>query len=319
MKSTKLVHEKEICSTDLVLKYTSFFTFKACLVASSRRVGFYMVINSSRKALDQTGSGHYSPVAGVNLAKGYALILEVARFKYPSFWVRLDKLYDSMKELDKSANTSRGFSLIARDFRAFSEICRISADLVSMTNLKNFMDEHIKNIMESYLIQMESLSLSQEDKYIKITFKFLTSLIEDFNYLLAYYLFDFSIRLEYKEKVSDDENQILGEKLYHKILNDLNKNKLTDLVQKMINTNREYLENYPIFTLIGDFQPFLLTHILTLILLALPKNIREIAKLNYLDEYLNLLKSESDEVNHEIKRIKMVMGWHYNEFKLTHF
>ena len=62
----------------------------------------FIVASYSRPALGQTGSGHFSPIAGYHPEKDLVLILDVARFKYPPHWVSLKLLVESMKELDLS-------------------------------------------------------------------------------------------------------------------------------------------------------------------------------------------------------------------------
>jgi len=277
------------------------------MMASARRVGFYMVVNSSRKALGQTGMGHYCPVAGVNLKRGYALILEVARFKYPSFWVKLEKLYESMKDLDAQSNNSRGFSLMTRDFRQFSEICRISDDYVSMKNTRVFMENDFSKVVE--IARKEFVgSESEEEKTIKIMYKILSSLVEDFNYLLAYYLFDLSVRLEYKDK-NKDETTNLGEKLFQILVKDLEQVPLTGMVQKMINKYRPELEKHPVFVLIGDFQPLLMTSVVTMLLLSFPKAYYDQAKFEAMSQSKTELRSANlPELLQELKRLRRTLG-----------
>ena len=58
--------------------------------------GEVFVGSYSRKVLQQTGDGHYSPIAGYHVKKDMVLILDVARFKYPPHWADVDNLYDAM-------------------------------------------------------------------------------------------------------------------------------------------------------------------------------------------------------------------------------
>ena len=58
-----------------------------------------MIVNSSRAALEQTGDGHFSPVCG--LSENKTLVFDVARYKYPSYWCDLDRLFNSMQRIDK--------------------------------------------------------------------------------------------------------------------------------------------------------------------------------------------------------------------------
>ena len=52
--------------------------------------------------IGQTGDGHFSPIAGYCSYQNedYILLLDVARFKYPVYWVKARLLYDSMNTQD---------------------------------------------------------------------------------------------------------------------------------------------------------------------------------------------------------------------------
>lgn len=47
-----------------------------------------MALSYSRKTLGQTGDGHFSCVGAYSEKDDAILILDVARFKYPSYWIR---------------------------------------------------------------------------------------------------------------------------------------------------------------------------------------------------------------------------------------
>lgn len=73
-----------------------------------------MIIASyNRKILNQTGSGHFSPIGGYNADKDMILILDVARFKLPAHWAPLDTLYEAMQSIDKDTGKSRGYMLVS--------------------------------------------------------------------------------------------------------------------------------------------------------------------------------------------------------------
>ena len=59
-----------------------------------------LILNYSRKTLDQTGDGHFSPVGGYHEREDMVLILDVARFKYPPYWIPLQKAFEAMQQLD---------------------------------------------------------------------------------------------------------------------------------------------------------------------------------------------------------------------------
>jgi glutathione gamma-glutamylcysteinyltransferase len=84
----------------------------------------FIVVNFSRKVLGQTGSGHFSPVGGYHPGKDLVLIMDVARFKYPPFWVPLDHLWDSMAVKDETTGESRGYFTISNNSSVVIEIER---------------------------------------------------------------------------------------------------------------------------------------------------------------------------------------------------
>jgi len=69
----------------------------------------YIAVNFQRTALGQTGVGHMSPVAAYDAVSDQALILDVARYRYPPAWVPLNMLFSAMATIDTSVNASRGW------------------------------------------------------------------------------------------------------------------------------------------------------------------------------------------------------------------
>jgi hypothetical protein len=61
-----------------------------------------------RGVLNQTGTGHFSPIGGYNSSLDMVLIMDVARFKYPPHWVPLPLLHEAMQALDPDAQKPRG-------------------------------------------------------------------------------------------------------------------------------------------------------------------------------------------------------------------
>ena len=58
--------------------------------------------------MKQTGTGHFSPIGGYHAGQDMALILDVARFKYPPHWVPLPLLWEAMNTTDESTGLLRG-------------------------------------------------------------------------------------------------------------------------------------------------------------------------------------------------------------------
>ncbi|GKY99520.1 hypothetical protein MPSEU_000906200 [Mayamaea pseudoterrestris] len=68
-----------------------------------------LVVSFGRPALEQTGDGHFSPIAAYHAETDQVLILDVARFKYQHYWVKIDTLYRAMQLLDKKTEQPRGW------------------------------------------------------------------------------------------------------------------------------------------------------------------------------------------------------------------
>jgi len=81
--------------------------------ASSTEANSFVIVNFSRKSLGQTGDGHFSPVGGFHANRDLALVLDVARFKYPPFWVPIEHLWRSMSAVDEATDMARGYFLVS--------------------------------------------------------------------------------------------------------------------------------------------------------------------------------------------------------------
>ena len=68
------------------LRQSSLSLFRNSIIACNRRSNLFLTINFHRKTLGQTGIGHFSPIAAYNSKRDLALILDVAKFKYDSYW-----------------------------------------------------------------------------------------------------------------------------------------------------------------------------------------------------------------------------------------
>lgn len=81
---------------------------KVTLNDPSRRV----IVNFSRQTLNQEGHGHISPIGAYDANSDSVLVLDVAKFKYPPFWVSVSDLLTSMQTLDTDSGKSRGIMVI---------------------------------------------------------------------------------------------------------------------------------------------------------------------------------------------------------------
>lgn len=88
--------------------------FRRVLKESAVETDNHVIVSFGRDRLGQTGIGHFSPVAAVHAEKDLALVLDVARFKYPPYWVKIDELHEAMKGTDPETGMSRGYSVIKK-------------------------------------------------------------------------------------------------------------------------------------------------------------------------------------------------------------
>lgn len=71
-----------------------------------------MVVGYNRQRLNQSGSGHFSPIGGYEEESDLVLIMDVARFKYPPHWVPLKLLYQALQDIDSDSGKPRGYLLL---------------------------------------------------------------------------------------------------------------------------------------------------------------------------------------------------------------
>jgi glutathione gamma-glutamylcysteinyltransferase len=96
--------------------------------ASSAPSGKHVVAAYSRAALGQTGTGHYSPVGGYHRGRDMALLLDVARFKYPPHWVPIPMLWEAMQSVDAVTGRPRGFVVLTRGEARGAPLCRVPCE-----------------------------------------------------------------------------------------------------------------------------------------------------------------------------------------------
>ena len=73
-----------------------------------------LIASYDRASLGQTGSGHFSPIGGYDVARDLVLVLDVARFKYPPHWLSIERLWAAMCSVDPATGLARGFLELRR-------------------------------------------------------------------------------------------------------------------------------------------------------------------------------------------------------------
>jgi glutathione gamma-glutamylcysteinyltransferase len=85
--------------------------FKSDLIRCSTQPGAFMVASYSRKTMQQTGDGHYTPIVGLS-ASDRTLVLDTARFKYGAHWTPVEVMWEALKPMDSSTGRSRGYCVL---------------------------------------------------------------------------------------------------------------------------------------------------------------------------------------------------------------
>src|SRR5882724_13623028 len=77
-----------------------------------------LVASYDRSVMGQSGGGHFSPIGGYHVARDLALVLDVARFKYPPHWVSAEHLWRAMEPIDPATGQERGWLVMRRRARS---------------------------------------------------------------------------------------------------------------------------------------------------------------------------------------------------------
>ena len=93
--------------------------WRAALGTAARGDGV-VIAAYDRGALDQTGTGHFSPVGGYHAARDLVLVLDVARFKYPPHWIGAERLWRAMQPADPATGRARGWMVLRRRDRGLA-------------------------------------------------------------------------------------------------------------------------------------------------------------------------------------------------------
>lgn len=104
------------CSTYRPYDTSEEFFRQAIMDTTSRRTikhPSFLVVSFSRKTLGQTGDGHFSPIAAYHPETDSALVLDVARFKYPPYWCPVSTLWKAMAPIDNVTGQPRGFFMLS--------------------------------------------------------------------------------------------------------------------------------------------------------------------------------------------------------------
>jgi hypothetical protein len=108
--------------------------------------GKVLVVSYARKTLGQTGDGHFSPLGAYAPLERMVLVMDVARFKYPPYWVDVELLYASLFPHDKATDKCRGVVVLSH----------ADETRVTRINQVEVEDEHVpSSVYDDYVVRLE--------------------------------------------------------------------------------------------------------------------------------------------------------------------
>ncbi|MCL1127534.1 phytochelatin synthase family protein [Shewanella surugensis] len=88
--------------------------FRRAAIVALKSPNQRLLVNFDRKGLQQEGGGHVSPVVAYHEAQDRFLVLDVARYKLPSYWVESAHLFQAMSGIDDRSKRSRGYVIVSK-------------------------------------------------------------------------------------------------------------------------------------------------------------------------------------------------------------
>ncbi|KAK9281054.1 hypothetical protein L1049_003946 [Liquidambar formosana] len=123
--------------------------FRKYVMTCSTSDDCHVISSYHRAAFKQTGAGHFSPIGGYHAGKDMALILDVARFKYPPHWVPLTLLWEAMDNVDGTYGQRRGFMLISRPHREPGLLYTLSCKHESWISTAKYLMDDVPLLLKS--------------------------------------------------------------------------------------------------------------------------------------------------------------------------
>ncbi len=106
----------------------------------------HMIVSFSRKSLGQTGDGHFSPIGAYHEKENRILVLDTARFKYPSYFAKADEIYNAMFPIDRETGQCRGYILVSRQETSQPSLCRIKSERINWKNMSRLIGQTLPQL-----------------------------------------------------------------------------------------------------------------------------------------------------------------------------
>ncbi|CAN1270331.1 Glutathione gamma-glutamylcysteinyltransferase 1 [Linum perenne] len=123
--------------------------FRNHVIRCSSSDNCHVISSYHRGVFEQTGTGHFSPIGGYHAGKDMALILDVARFKYPPHWVPLRLLWEAMDKVDITTGHRRGFILLSRPQTEPGLLYTLSCKQESWSGIAKYLIDEVPMLLKS--------------------------------------------------------------------------------------------------------------------------------------------------------------------------
>ena len=108
----ELLHANGLVVRTVHAEHSNVVAFRTAAQSALSEPLTFVVVNYDRRALNQSGAGHISPIGAYNLAADRLLVMDVATYKYPYTWVPVHKLWTAMNTVDLDSGRTRGYLLV---------------------------------------------------------------------------------------------------------------------------------------------------------------------------------------------------------------
>ncbi|CAA2952147.1 glutathione gamma-glutamylcysteinyltransferase 1-like isoform X1 [Olea europaea subsp. europaea] len=204
--------------------------FRRYVVSCSTSDDCHVISSYHRGAFNQTGTGHFSPIGGYHAGKDMALILDVARFKYPPHWVPLTLLWKAMSTVDEATGLHRGFMLVSRRQTAPLLVYSLSCKHESWIRTAKYLVDEVPMLLSSNNVK--------DVKYIISTV--LTALPPDFAEFIKW-VAEFRRQEDGSQGVSQEEKVRLSIK--DEVLKQIQETDLYKLVTDILSSEKNVCQN----------------------------------------------------------------------------
>lgn len=104
-----VLRQNQADATAVFATETTLEKFRTEVATNMKTPNDFVLVDFLRSELKQDTGAHWSPVAAYHVGSDRFLVLDVARFRYPPYWVKAEELFKAMATGDLDSGKSRGY------------------------------------------------------------------------------------------------------------------------------------------------------------------------------------------------------------------